>query len=129
MTTSLSDLKPGDTVILQYLSGYSSSYISDRIATVDRLTKTQIIVGTRRFRISNGREFSSSSSYYRIIPATPDQIAEVERRQQIRQDQERAYQLAAKVGTLARACITAAAAIPHLEAAMAALNQNEPSDP
>ena len=125
MTTSLSDLKPGDTVILRY----SWPYIGDRIATVDRLTKTQIIVGTRRFRISDGREFSSSSSYYRIIPATPDQIAEVERRQQIRQDQERAYQLAIKVGNCARSCVTAVDAIPHLEAALAAFNQNEPSDP
>lgn len=127
MTTSLSDLKPGDTVILQYLSWYSLSYIGEYIATVDSLTKTQIIVGTRRFRISDGREFSSRS--WRIIPATPDQIAEVERRQQIRQDQERAYQLAVKVGNRARSCITAVDAIPHLEAALAALNQNEPSDP
>lgn len=128
MTTSLSDLKPGDTVILRYLSRYSSLCIPDQIATVDRLTKTQIIVGTRRFRISDGRGLSSNSSY-RIIPATPDQIAEVERRQQIRQDQERAYQLAVKVGNRARSCVTAVDAIPHLEAALAAFNQNEPSDP
>ena len=121
MTTSLSNLKPGDTVILRY----STPYIDDRIATVDRLTKTQIIVGTRRFRISDGREFYSSRyDYYRVLPATPDQIAEVERRQQLRQDQERAYQLAAKIGTRARACSNAAAAIPHLVAALAALAED-----
>ena len=126
MTTSLSDLKPGDTVILRY----STPYIDDRIATVDRLTKTQIIVGTRRFRIGDGREIGRDCwAYYRIIPATPDQIAEVERRQQLKQDQERAYQLAVKVGNRARARSNAASAIPHLEAALAALNQNEPSDP
>ena len=126
MTISLSSLKPGDTVILRY----STPCIPDRIATVDRLTKTQIIVGTRRFRISDGQEIGCSRwDYYRIVPATPDQIAEVERRQQLKQDQERAYQLAAKVGNRARACTTAATAIPHLEAALAVLNQNEPSDP
>ena len=132
MTTSLSDLKPGDTVILQYLSRYSWPHILDRIATVDRLTKTQIIVGARRFRIRDGLVVDKRAdrwSYCRIFPATPDQIAEVERRQQIKQDQERAYQLAIKVGDCARSCVTAVDAIPHLEAALAALNQNEPSDP
>ena len=121
MTTSLSSLKPGDTVILRY----SMPYIHDRIATVDRLTKTQIIVGTRRFRISDGREFCADKwSCYWITPATHDQIAEVERRQQLKQDQERAYQLAAKIGTRARACSNAAAAIPHLVAALAALAED-----
>jgi hypothetical protein len=126
MTVSLSDLKPGDTVILRH----STPYNLDRIATVDRLTKTQIIVGSRRFRISDGKEIGCSHwDYYRIVPATPDQIAEVERRQQINQDQERAYQLAVQVGNRARSRSTAAAAIPHLEAALAVLDQNEPSDP
>lgn len=126
MTTSLSDLKPGDTVIV----GHSSPFILDRIATVDRLTKTQIIVGPGRFRISDGREIGRSRwDYYRIVPATPDQIAEVKRRLQIKQDQERAYQLAAQVSNRARSRSTAAAAIPHLEAALAALDQTEPSDP
>jgi hypothetical protein len=100
MTVSLSDLKPGDTVILRH----STPYNLDRIATVDRLTKTQIIVGSRRFRISDGKEIGCSHwDYYRIVPATPDQIAEVERRQQINQDQERAYQLAVQVGNRAAA--------------------------
>ena len=126
MTTSLSNLKPGDTVILRY----STRFIDDRIATVDRRTTTQVIVGTRRFRISDGRELRGDRwAYYRIVPATPDQIAEIERRQQLRQDQERAYRLAAEIGTRARACSNVTAAIPHLEAALAALNQNEPSDP
>ena len=129
MTTSLSSLKPGDTVILRY----STPYIDDRIATVDRLTKTQIIVGTRRFRISSGTEAGDGAAARWencwIVPATPDQIAEVERRQKLKQDQERAYQLAAKIVNRARSCTTAAAAITHLEAALAALNQNEPSDP
>ena len=126
MTASLSDLKPGDTVILRY----STPSILDRCATVDRLTKTQIIVGTRRFRISDGQEIGCSRwDYYRIVPATPDQIAEVKRRQQLKQDQERAYQLAAQVSKRARSRSTAAAAIPHLEAALAALDQTEPSDP
>lgn len=122
MTTSLSSLKPGDTVILRY----STPYIDDRIATVDRLTKTQIIVGPRRFRISDGQEIGYSRwDYCWIVPATPDQLAEVE----LKQDQERAYQLAAQVSNRARNCSTAAAAIPHLEAALAALDQTEPSDP
>ena len=79
MTTSLSDIRPGDTVILRY----SSPFVLDRIATVDRVTKTQIIVGTKRFRISDGRELSRDAwSFNRIVPATPDAIAEVERHQQ-----------------------------------------------
>ena len=120
MTTSLSDLKSGDTVILRYSSTWG---LPDSIATVDRVTKTQIIVGLRRFRISNGRELGASQcAYYRIVPATPDEIAEVERRQQLKQDQRRAYQLAAEIGTRARACSSVAAAIPHLEAALACLS-------
>lgn len=126
MTASLSSLKLGDTVILRY----STPYIDDRIATVDRLTKTRIIVGPRRFRISDGQEIGYNRwDCVRIIPATPDQIAEVERRQKLKQDQERAYQLAAKIVNRARSCTAAAAVIQHLEAALAALNQNEPSDP
>jgi hypothetical protein len=126
MTASLSDLKPGDTVILRY----STPFIDDRITIVDRATKTQIIVGTRRFSKSDGRERTASRwSYYRVIPATPDQLAKVERRRQIKQDQERAYQLAIQISNRARSRSTAAAAIPHLEAALAALDQTEPSDP
>lgn len=118
MTTSLSDLKPGDTVILRY----STPFIDDRITIVDRVTKTQVIVGTRRFNKSDGRERTASRwDYYRIVPAMPDQIAEVERRQQLKQDRERADQLAAQVSNRARACSNAAAAIPHLEAALAVL--------
>ena len=121
MTASLSDLKPGDTVILRY----STPFIDDRITIVDRLTKTQIIVGTRRFSKSDGRERTASCwDYYRIVPATPDQIAAVERRQQLKQDQERAYQLATKIGTRTRACSNVAAAIPHLVAALAALAED-----
>lgn len=120
MEPSLSSLKPGDPVILRH----STPYTPDRIATVDRITKTQIIVGTRRFRISDGQEIGCSRWHYnRIVPATPDQLAELERRQQLKQDQERAYHLAAKIGTRARACSTAATAIPHLEAALAVLTE------
>ena len=121
MTAPLSSLKPGDPVILRF----SSPFVNDRIATVDRLTKTQIIVGTRRFRISDGREFYSSRyDYYRILPATADQIAEVERRQQIKQDQESAYRLAVQISNRARVCSSAAAAMPHLVAALAALAED-----
>jgi len=118
--TSLSDLKLGDQVILRY----SMPFVDDKIETVDRLTKTQIIVGTYRFRISDGYQVGTSDGrwgYYRIIPATPDQIAEVERRHQIKQDQERAYRLAVQIGTRARKCSSAASAIPHLIAALTAL--------
>jgi len=123
MTTSLSDIKPSDKVILRY----STPFIDDRITIVDCVTKTQIIVGTRRFNKSNGRERTASRwSRYRVIPATPNQIAEVERRQQLKQDQERVDRIAVQVSNRARNCSTAAAAIPHLEAA---LDQTEPSDP
>jgi hypothetical protein len=83
MFASLSDLKPGDTVILRY-----------------------------------------STPSIRVIPATPDQIAEGERRKQIKQDQERARKLAVQVSIRARECSNAAAAIPHLEAALAALAED-----
>ena len=126
MTPSLSDLKPGDTAILRY----STPFIDDRITIVDRVTKTQIIVGTRRFNKSDGRERTASRwDYYRIVPATPDQIAEVERRQQLKQDQERVDRIAVQISNRARNCSTAAAAIPHLEAALAALDQTASSDP
>ena len=124
MTTSLSDIRPGDTVILRH-------YVTitfDQIAAVTRVTKTQIIVGKRRFRVSDGRQLGSQGPWasYRIVPATPDAIAEVERKQQFRRDRQRACDLAEaiahEVNTRDYASSNAAAAIPHLEAALAALN-------
>ena len=124
MTTSLSDIRPGDKVILRY----STPFVPDQIATVDRVTKTQIIVGKRRFRISDGQQLGSQGLWasYRIFPATPDEIAEVERHQQLKRDHQRACDLAEaiveEVGTRDYDSLSAAAAIPHLEAALAALN-------
>lgn len=126
MTTSLSDIRPGDTVILRY----ASSFVPDQIATVDCVTKTQIFIGGsgRLFRISDGREsgYHGRSAYFQIFPATPDEIAEAERHQQLKRDHQRACDLAEaivqEVGTRDYASLSAAAAIPHLEAALAALN-------
>ncbi|AZB50522.1 hypothetical protein [Synechococcus phage S-H1] len=126
MTTSLSDIRPGDKVILRY----SSTFVPDQIATVDRVTKTQIFIGGsgRRFRIRDGREsgYHGQWACFHIFPATPDEIVEVERHQQLKRDHQRACDLAEEiveeVGTRDYASLSAAAAIPHLEAALAALN-------
>lgn len=117
MTASLSDLKPGDKVVLRY----SLSYIHDKIVTIDRRTKTQIIVGTHRFRISDGEKIGANElGYYRIVPVTPALVAEVERLQQIKQDQIRAHDLAAQIYACVSDC-TSAADIPRLEAALSTL--------
>ena len=126
MTTSLSNIRPGDKVILRN----SSPYSLNKVVTVDRITKTQIIIGLQRFRISDGDQLGSRGqwSYCWITTATPDEIAEVERQQQLRQEQEHVYQLTRQVKLAARNCSNVAAAIPHLEAALVALKQENNND-
>lgn len=52
-----SDIKAGDEVVV-LLSGYTSSrYV---LRTVDRTTKTQVVVGNTKFHKSNGKEVTSN---------------------------------------------------------------------
>lgn len=67
----LEDLKPGDRVFV-------SSYPRDRIEEVDRLTKTQIIIGGLRFRkldgcLVNGDGYNRA----RLEEVTPEREQEV----------------------------------------------------
>lgn len=52
-TNWLQNLKTGDKVVVE-------SRYSRKILTVDRTTETQILVGSDRFKKSNGREIGSS---------------------------------------------------------------------
>lgn len=54
------DIKVGDKVVVE--SGFSNKHV---LKKVDRVTKTQVIVGSTKFRKDNGREISNHSSWYR----------------------------------------------------------------
>ena len=81
MTEDLSSLKVGDTVIVY------GRYGSKGIATIDRITKTQIVVddGTK-FRKSDGMQVGHSmwSSYSCIAIATKERVQKMERERYIR---------------------------------------------
>ena len=82
----LDSLKPGDEVAVTF--GYTSAH---GIATVDRTTPTQVIVGRARFRRSDGYRVGDSGAWSRasIRPVTDA----------IRESATRAKLIAAIVGT------------------------------
>ena len=81
MTEDLSSLKVGDKVIIYGRYGVKS------IATIDRITKTQIVVddGTK-FRKSDGMQVGHNmwSSYSCIAIATKERVEKMERERYIR---------------------------------------------
>lgn len=77
MTTSFFDLKPGDQVVLEQAILEMRGRI---IVTIDRVTETQIIIGSRRFSRETGLPCKMSflcEESLRI--ATPELIAKVEK--------------------------------------------------
>lgn len=58
---TLLDLQPGDEVIVDH--GGLSIYSKPRLAKVDRVTATQIIIGDDRYNRSNGK-LRGGTSYY-----------------------------------------------------------------
>lgn len=116
MTQQLSDLKKGDKVVVRdYPRGL------DSIETIKSVTKRRIILsGNRRYAIEDGKEVTTGSwnSTY-IQPATSQRIAQVKRQNEIN--------LAIKVNAqrlYALSLVERFPAIPHLEAALAALNDD-----
>lgn len=79
MSEWLSALKPGDEVSIS--RGYG--YRSHEIARVDRMTATQFVVGTERFRRDDGRLVGNGDRYYMVrLEQVTDRIREeIERKE------------------------------------------------
>ena len=122
MTKQLSDLKEGDQVFVKRCGG-------DFIDTIKRVTKTQIITSNdNKFRRKDGAEIGRGQRWsLRITPATPELIAQVKRKDEIILARRNARNLAVKLAAMCRDSNNVAAAIPHLEAAIAAL-ENDPDN-
>jgi hypothetical protein len=77
-TDWLQNLKVGDEVMLQQ-SGCGKQ--KHRVAVVDRVTETQIVIGNERFNRHNGHRKGDgnrySYSYAFIVHAYPEKLAEV----------------------------------------------------
>ena len=118
-TKQLSDLKPGDQVFVRDCRRKGN----DRIETIERITKTQIILShNNRFRIKDGHEIGGDLWWKKSIrPATPDLTAEVKREDEIKAASINALSLVERFKSKYRLSDNVAAAIPHLEAALAAL--------
>ena len=122
-TKQLSDLKEGDKVFVK-----DCCYPGDFIDTIKRVTKTQIITSNdNKFRRKDGCEVGAGQWYrYRshITPATPELIAQVKRKDEIILARRNAHDLTVKLEVMCRDSDNAAAAISHLEAALAALKDH-----
>lgn len=71
----LENLKVGDFVVVS-----GSLIIGDELRRVERLTKTQIVVGNRRYRKKDGRLVGEGNWYYGFIkPATEKDIERINR--------------------------------------------------
>lgn len=68
-TDSLYDLQPGDVVMV-----CSPSF--QKIATVDRVTETLVIVGIDRYRKSDGSKQNHTAGVLYIKPMPPEVLAE-----------------------------------------------------
>lgn len=122
MKKALNELKPGDQVILRT----SSPYQPDIISNVERLTKTQIIADSKRFNLKTGNQIGYSRSWFgwRIIPATDAELAAIRIAQELREIQEKGCHLSKIINTRILSHKNAAAAITHLEAALACLSES-----
>ena len=66
------NLKAGDEVVVPSTGWSNEEYIRK----VDRITKTQIVIGDSKFRITNGYEVGASGYHNRIIriPSEKDRV-------------------------------------------------------
>ena len=73
---SYADLKEGDTVIFSHHTVWGNT---NRLRLVDRVTKTQIVVGGNKFRRSSGRIVGGGYNVPSIqIPKSMDELQSVE---------------------------------------------------
>ena len=78
MTEDLSSLKVGDKVVF-----YGCN--SKRISTIDKITKTEIVIGNLKFRKSNGIQVGTDTWTNKCIGIASKEIIEkIEREQNIR---------------------------------------------
>lgn len=71
----LNSLKEGDKVVVRYGRGIGSAR---RVHTIERTTKTQIIVNNAKYRRLDGYEIGGSYHSPYLIEATPDVLQEME---------------------------------------------------
>jgi hypothetical protein len=71
----LQNLKAGDSVIVKQ----SGSYRSESVKKVDRVTATQVAIGTTKYRRDNGREVGGSNRWGArwLYEATPEQVQRI----------------------------------------------------
>ena len=128
MTKPLSELKAGDEVILRDAgSGYRSR---DTIEVIERTTKRWIILSEdTKFRISDGFPVGKVDPWNtcRIKPVTPELKQKIQLEEAFRRAKRNVRSLAEKVKTRCFERDNPAAAIPHLQAALAAL-ETDPAD-
>ena len=119
MKKALNELQPGDEVIVRC----SSPYQPDIIANVQRLTKTQVIAKNMRFNLKTGNQVGCSDAWasWRIVPATEVELSVVRTAQALREIQQKGSRLSKVIDKRISSHKNAAAAIPHLEAALACL--------
>lgn len=78
---SLEDVKPGDKLAM-----FRSTRGVCAIVVVERVTKTMVIAGGKRWRKKDGFESGSDAwSHRRVVPATPEHEAVVARGQKRQQ--------------------------------------------
>ena len=71
-------LKAGDKVII------NSTFYDDRVETIDRITNTQIVIGSSKFKRTNGWQTGDNIwSKTRLSIGTPEKIAEIEHKQRM----------------------------------------------
>lgn len=125
-TKQLSDLKPGDKVIVEGTTNVFTGAQKSEFKIISSVAKTRITLASgEKFRIADGKELGASLWTDRwIIPVTSESIKNAFERGPNDSDDSQARDL---VDTLAYVCRTGsklAAAIPHLQAALAALKND-----
>lgn len=108
----LNNLKPGDQVICRSTSIGSM----DVVRTVSRVTATQIIVGSERYRKVNGRRVGDSSGWHSswLKEATPEQVERIAH-------QKRHLELGRRLQDMRWTKLS----LPLLEAVVAVLDEHE----
>ena len=118
------DIKVGDQVIID----------GRVIAQVERVTKTQFTANGRRFMRKGGYEYGGDYWHpQKAVPATPEQLEVATRRMEEDRMCSTANSLLIRLGTILQAIgrknpSGVAAAIPHLEAALAAMRGDTLTD-
>lgn len=119
---SLEDVKAGDWLLLS--TGSYSCRNSAKIVQVDRVTKTQIIIGPSRYQRDGGLEVGSSKwSYNRVQVATDGLILEIKVDAAKRVLRAMADDIAKSVGIMTNTSVVNAELLEQIESITASLRE------